>query len=127
MVLHVEAGRMIRWTRPIYTVTAWLLVATVLIQVFLAGQAIFDGAVYASPDFDPHRNFALIVGLASLLLFILGFLARLPRSMLILTIVQFVLMFIQGFLPGLRSTSHTLAALHPVNALLIFGVALILA
>jgi hypothetical protein len=42
-----------RIARPIHIVVAWLLVAGLLVQVFLAGMGVFD----SSSAFATHRDF----------------------------------------------------------------------
>ena len=98
---------------------AWIVVAAVVAQFFFAGLGIFGAASYQA-----HRITGTLIGVAALVLLLLalgGWLgkARIGFSalLLVLTIIQMLL--VRG--PAL------LAALHPVNALLILGVAVNLA
>lgn len=102
-----------RWT---YLAVAWLFLASVVVQVFLAGLALF-----AAETFELHGVFGFTaVHLLSLLLIPLAALAKSGRRNIWLAVGLFVVMSVQVSLPGLRTTLPLAAALHPVNALLIF-------
>ncbi len=105
----------VRWT---YWALAWFFVGSVVVQVFLVGLALFAGE-----SFQLHREFGFTaVHLLSLLLIPLAALAKAGRRNIWLAVLLFVLMGVQVSLPGLRTTLPLAAALHPVNALLIFWV-----
>ena len=107
----------VRWT---YLTVAWLFLASVVVQVFLAGLALFAGE-----SFELHALFGFsAVHLLSLLLIPLAALARAGRRSISLAVGLFVVMSVQVSLPGLRTTLPLAAALHPVNALLIFWLGL---
>lgn len=107
----------VRWT---YLTVAWLFLASVVVQVFLAGLALFAGE-----SFELHALFGFsAVHLLSLLLIPLAALARAGRGNILLAVGLFVVMSVQVSLPGLRTTLPLAAALHPVNALLIFWLGL---
>ena len=63
------------------------------------------------------------IGIVVAILLVTALIARLPRRDLGLVVLLVVLYVVQTLLPGLRSASPAIAALHPVNALLLFGVA----
>lgn len=108
---------MIGTMRLVYAVAAWLFVAAVVVQVFFAGLGLFAGA----RNFELHAFFGFtVVHLISLLLVILGALGRVGRRNIWLAVLLFVLVGVQVSLPGLRSDLPLVAAIHPVNALLIF-------
>jgi uncharacterized membrane protein len=73
--------------------------------------------------------FGTLMGLVVLLGLLAGLAARLPRRLLGLTGLLFVLMLIQMVLAGVGDSESMrwLAAAHPVNALLLTGVAIALA
>ena len=108
--------------RQIHAVVAWLFVATIVYQVYLAGAAIAN--LGGSGDFTAHAGFGFeAVGLAALAVLITAIIARVPRRDIgwsFLLLVQYV---IQTILPGLRGTSPAIAALHPLNAVLLFALA----
>jgi len=112
--------------RQAYAIGIWVLVASVLVQVMLAGAGVFSGdATY----FIWHANYnSIIVFLLPLILIAVGWYARLPRRTLLLTAAVPGLVIVQSVLlipyrmsaPGLW---RALAGLHAVNALFIFFVA----
>ena len=112
---------MARYLTIAYAVVACLFVAALIVQVFLIGLALFD-----DPSFrETHRSFGFtVVGLAALLLLIVGILARPGRREVGLLVGIFVLYIVQTSLPGLQSSYPIVAALHPVLALGLFAMGL---
>jgi Family of unknown function (DUF6220) len=115
-------------TRPrrVYQGLALIFFLGVTIQAFLAGAGIFLGG----PWILWHRGLGHLltspIPLIPLLLLILSFVGRLPRSdkwlcglLLFLATVQPVVLYLRGVLP-------ILSALHPVNALFLFALPLFL-
>lgn len=96
----------------------WLFLLGVLAQFLLAGLSLFDSGTL----WDTHIGVGYSVGYPLLLNVIFGLLARLPRSAWGRLGLVFGLYVIQVFLPGLRTSLPLVAALHPINALLIFWV-----
>jgi hypothetical protein len=109
---------MARYLTIAYAVVACLFVAALIVQVFLIGLALFD-----DPSFrETHRSFGFtVVGLAALLLLIVGVLARPGRREVGLLVGIFILYIVQTSLPGLQSSYPIVAALHPVLALGLFA------
>jgi hypothetical protein len=108
--------------RQVHAVVAWVFVATIVYQIYLAGAAIAN--LGGSGDFSAHAGFGFeAVGLAALAVLITAIIARVPRRDIgwsFLLLLQYV---IQTILPGLRGTSPAIAALHPLNAVLLFALA----
>ncbi len=107
--------------RTLFTGLAWLLAAGIATQVFLAGLAIFVDPGW----WGVHRSFVHAIEVVVLLLFALSFLARLPASLRWLSAAPFALIAVQY--ATIELGVPVVAALHPVNAILIFGLALELA
>lgn len=105
-----------------FAAVAVLYVGCLLVQVFLVGLDIF-----ADSDASIHRDFAYVYGWLTPVLVLLAGFAEAPRTTRRLTIVLVVLFAIQIVLPSLRDVFPILAALHPVNALAIFAVAMAVA
>jgi Family of unknown function (DUF6220) len=103
-------------------VAAWLFVACIVVQVFLVGLDIF-----AKMGGSIHRDFAYVYGWLAPILVLLANLARAPAPIRYLTLVLLGLFAAQTVLPSLRDQIPVLAAIHTVNALLIFGLAVVLA
>jgi Family of unknown function (DUF6220) len=110
--------------RRIHAGLAWLFVAAVLVQVFLAGLGIFDKTF----GFDAHIEFGYTaIGLIALAVLLAAIFARLPGREIGWSLLLLVLYVVQTILPSLRSDAPFLAALHPVNAIVLFALAGIIA
>jgi mercuric ion transport protein len=105
--------------RYAYIGVAWLFLGCVVVQVFLAGLGVFVGL----ENFELHREFGYLFGWLTLVLLILAIAARLGRRWIGLATVLLVLFAFQSVFVALREVLPAAAALHPVNALAIFGVA----
>lgn len=106
--------------RELHALAAWVFVGTIVVQVFLAGAAIAN--LGGSGRFDTHIDFGYTaVGLASLAVLVTAAAARLPRREVGIAFGLLVLYIVQTALPQFRGSIAVLAALHPVNAMLLFG------
>ena len=103
--------------RRAFPILAWAYLAALGIQVFFAGMYVFVGA----SNIELHRNMAHVIGLTHGLLFLAVVVGRVPerRNVLIL----FGLLIVQGMLVhvGQWFGFWIVAALHPVNAILLTG------
>jgi hypothetical protein len=109
-----------RYARLAFAGLAWLFVATIVVQVFLIGLGLFGDVAYR----QTHIEFGYTwVGLAAVALLISGLVARPGRRTVGLVVALFVLYIVQTALPSARQAYPAIAALHPVNALLMFGLA----
>ena len=108
----------------IYATFAVVFLLSVVVQVFLAGAGIFASASWLGS----HGIFGHVLPVIPLLMVILGLVGRLPRPINWLTVLLLVLVYIQPWFIYLARDIGTplLAALHPVNALAIFTLALYL-
>jgi hypothetical protein len=98
-----------------FGLTAIYLLA-VLVQFFLAGLAVFD-----STDWDPHSGLGFVLSISTLVLLVLAVVGRLPRRLILVTLLLVGLNALQMVLPHIDVSE--LAALHPVNAVAIVFVA----
>lgn len=106
----------------VHAAAAAIFVVAIVVQVFLAGLAIAN--LGGSGNFSTHIEFGYTwMGLAALALLVTVFLARRPRRDVGIVVAIIVLYVIQTLLPNFKSSSAAIAALHPVNALLLFVVA----
>lgn len=110
------------WQQTGFAVAAWLYLAGIVMQVFFAGASLFE-----LTDWSIHTGLGWGLGSAPLLLLVLAFLARVDRRTVLFTVGLTVAALIQPELAVARHTSPVLAALHPVNALLVFWLAWIVA
>ena len=104
-----------RLARQAFVVIAWLFVACVVVQVFLAGLGVLESPA----RFAIHREFGYLFGLLTLVLLVLALLGRLPRLFVGGSAVLIVLFAMQSVFVLLRDSYPALAALHPLNGFLI--------
>ncbi|MFL5643281.1 MAG: DUF6220 domain-containing protein [Chloroflexota bacterium] len=106
----------------LHLVAAVVFVAAVVAQVFLAGLAIAN--LGGSGNFATHIEFGYTwIGLAALFLVVTALVARRPRRDVGVALGILGLYIVQTLLPGFKASAPWVAALHPVNALLLFGLA----
>jgi hypothetical protein len=98
-----------------FPVLAWAYVVALGIQVFFAGMYVFVGA----SNIELHRNMAHVIGLLTGLLLLAVFVGRVPEKRLVFGVLG--LLVVQGMLVHLGQWFGlwTIAALHPVNALVL--------
>jgi hypothetical protein len=109
--------------RTVHLVVAWLLVAGLLVQIFLAGLGVFRSPA----SFATHRDWGYLLELLPIVLLIVGLIARLGRRPAILAAGIFGLFLLQSVFVVLRTDAPDVAALHPVNGFLITLLAIVLA
>lgn len=109
-----------RWAQLAYAIAGGIFALGVLAQVFLAGGAIFAGSGW----WPAHAMFGMILSLGPIVLLALAFAARLGARAIWLTALLLALVVVQSMLPSLPV--EFLAALHPVNAVIIFALACLL-
>ena len=103
--------------RKIYVGLAWLFVAAVGVQFFLAGLGVLGGE-----SIEAHRQWGFIVlHLVPILMFIAAIVGRLGRTVLILTGVLFLLVFVQPLFADPELDPQWLRSFHVLNALFISG------
>lgn len=111
--------------RQAHAIAAWLVVLAILVQVWLAGAAIPQ--LGGNGSFATHVDFGYLIGLFVLILLILAVVARAGRRRIGQAAGLLVLYVIQSSLPYMDPGLPAAAALHPVNALLMFGLAVLYA
>jgi len=105
--------------RQVHAWMAWVFVAAIVIQVFLAGLAIPQ--LGGNGSFATHRDFGYLIGLLALLLLIAAIAARAGRRRIAQAGGLLALYVVQSSLPYMDPGLSAAAALHPVNALVMFG------
>ena len=106
----------------LHAAVAGLFVLAIVVQVFLAGAALAN--LGGSGNFATHIDFGYTgIGIAALALVLTALAARRPRREVGITVALLVLYVVQTALPSFRSSAPWVAALHPVNALFLFGLA----
>jgi len=109
--------------RQIHAWVAWLLVASILVQVWLAGTAIPQ--LGGNGNFETHRNVGYGIGLITLALFLTALPSGLGRRRILQSLGILGLYIVQSSLPYMGA--NAIEALHPVNAIVMFVVSLLYA
>jgi Family of unknown function (DUF6220) len=112
----VAYSRSVVQARVILFGLATIYLAGVVVQFFLAGLGTFGATT-----FDPHRAVGLGLGLVSVVMLVLAFVGKVPRSLTALTFTLVGLNVAQLVLA--RIDVEEIAALHVVNALAVVYVA----
>jgi uncharacterized protein DUF6220 len=113
-------ARTASWTA--LAMVAWLFAGCIVIQVFLAGLGVFD----SPQQFLTHRDFGYLFGWLSLVALLIAAIGRLPRRLIGLAGLTLVQMALQSVLVLFREDAPALAALHPVNGVLLLVTTLVL-
>ena len=108
----------VRLARIGYVLLSSVFVACVLVQVFFAGMGAFGA------DWAWHLTFAHFLELPPLLMVPLAFVGRLPWG---LRLLPFGLVVLVGAQYAFANAAVPTAALHPMNALVIFCMSLFIA
>jgi hypothetical protein len=96
---------------------AWLFVLAVAIQFLLAGLGVLGGGTM-----EAHRQWGFIVlHLIPILMIIAAMVGRMGRTVLALTVVLFLLVFVQPLFADPQLDPRWLRSLHVLNALFIFA------
>ena len=109
--------------RTAHLVLAWLLVAGLVVQIFLAGMGVFAGA----SNFTTHRDWGYLLEAFPFFMGIAAFIGRLGRRQIWLAFGIFALFILQSLLVAVKGDLPAIAALHPVNGFLIAWLAVMVA
>ncbi|MBS4201278.1 hypothetical protein KHA93_16700 [Bacillus sp. FJAT-49732] len=102
--------------RLVFNAVVRIFAICILIQVFLAGLALFwDPAQWAS-----HTGFARLLIIVSILILVISFIARLPLSLRLRSAGLLGIIILIAVSAKLPSGIGYLSALHPVLALMLF-------
>ena len=112
-----------RWALNLYLTLAGLILFGIFLQGFLIGTSIFAGTIWGQ---NAHGFLGLLLLLLTLLLPLAALLVRGSGKFITLSALLFVLTLIQVALAGFSRSVPFLAALHPANAMLMFGLNLFL-
>lgn len=109
--------------RQLHTWVAWLLVGSIVVQVWLAGVAIPQ--LGGTGNFETHRNLGYAIGLIALVLLLTALPSGLGRRRILQSLGILLLYIVQSSLPYIGP--NVIEALHPVNAMVMFVVSLVYA
>jgi len=107
----------------VYVAVLWIFLAALVIQIFVAGLALFSD----SSQMQLHRDIGWALHLPVLLILIAALIARVRRPTIWWVLGLFVSGALQPLLPAFRADVPLLAALHPLNAVVLTIVTLKLA
>jgi hypothetical protein len=109
--------------RYAFAALAWAFAVGILLQVFFIGLGLF-----VKPEsFDLHVNFGWLLHLGPLPILVAAALARAGRMTILQAAALVVTFFFVPILAAIRADAPSLAAFHPVGALLGFWLAIVLA
>ncbi len=109
--------------RTALALVAMAFAACIVVQVFLAGLGVFDGPA----AFITHRNFGYLIGWLTVVMLILAVAGRTGRRLIGLAALTLVQMALQSVFVLLREDAPAVAALHPVNGVLLLLVTVVIA
>jgi Family of unknown function (DUF6220) len=109
--------------RNVFVVVAWLFVAALIAQVFLAGLGVFSGPA----SFATHRDVGYTLSLFPIVLLVAALVGGLGGRMAVLAAVVLGLIILQSVFVAMRDAAPAVAALHPVNGFVIVLLALVMA
>jgi hypothetical protein len=115
-VTHKESG-LVRRSRVVVVVLAQLFAVGIVVQVFLVGLSVFESASF----WGDHAALGSWLGLIPIPLVLASLVGHLPVRLVVLASMLIVLSGLQHLL--VRADEGHLAALHPVSALALFGLA----
>jgi len=101
-----------------YSALGWLVLALTVLQFFLAGLGIFGAS-----SFSAHESVGYALHGITLLVLVAALLGPRTGRDIGMAFVLLVIATVQVYLPELRGDAPAIAALHPLVALLILGLA----
>ncbi|WP_274361757.1 DUF6220 domain-containing protein [Paenibacillus thermotolerans] len=105
-----------KFSRYAFFTLAWILLACIVVQTLLAGMAVFSDPL----KWRQHISFVHLFEFVPIVMLILAFTGRLPKRLIGESAGLFVLIFVQYFTANFPAAG----AVHPVIALLLFGLSL---
>ena len=111
------------FAHKLYLAVASLILIGIVIEGLLIGPSLFTTTRWGQAV---HGDLGVVLFLLTLLLPVVGRLARLSGRVILLSVVLFMLTLIQVTSAALGRRSPVLAALHPANALLMVALTVLL-
>lgn len=112
--LEQELTTVNRYGRFFFGFFGVFFVACILVQVFLAGTAVF-----VDQDWEPHVAFIHMFEFVPIIMFVLAFIGRVPQRIRWNSLGLFIMIILQ-YITAKAFSGVWLAALHPVIAILMF-------
>jgi hypothetical protein len=108
-----------RFSRPVHLVVAGLFVIGLFVQIFLAGMGVFAG----SANFETHRGFGYALIFLPVVLIVTSILGRFGARHVVASAIMVGQFILQSVLVAMRDSTPEVAALHPVNGVVILLIA----
>ena len=113
---EIVAGERVKFSKFVFMVLSWGMVACIVLQTMLAGMAIFD-----DPDhWSQHEMFVHFFEFLPLLMLIFAFTGKMPKGTKWSCLAIFVMIYLQYMTAHLPKAG----AFHPVMALALIVLAL---
>jgi uncharacterized membrane protein len=109
--------------RTALALVAALFASLIVVQVFLAGLGVFDDPA----SFITHRNFGYAIGWFTLVIVVLAVAGRTGQRLIGLSVLALAQMALQSVFVLVRADLPAVAALHPVNGVLLLLVVIVIA
>jgi hypothetical protein len=116
----MPANPLTTWARYGLIAFAWLFAAGGIVQIFLAGLAVFEPAEAVS-HWNDHVDFGRMIGFLAYLLPVFALVGRAGVRLVGQAFVVAILFVVQSILPNVDEA--WVAALHPVNGFFLVGAA----
>lgn len=110
--------------RIAFAAVVWMFLIGIVVQVFLAGVGLF---VPGADMFAAHRTLGYMLHISPVPILLLAWAAGADRRTMWLSVALLAVVAIQPLLPSMRTDLPFAAALHPVLALFIFGLTVVIA
>ncbi|MDB5054090.1 MAG: hypothetical protein JWM44_2140 [Bacilli bacterium] len=108
-----------KFGRLVFAFLALIFAACIIVQVFLAGLAVFVN----KDDWGPHTSFIHVFEFVPILMFAVSFIGRVPSRIRWNSLGLFIMIILQ-YITAKALSGMWLAALHPVIAIFLFWNAL---
>ncbi|MFD2924663.1 DUF6220 domain-containing protein [Halobacillus naozhouensis] len=102
----------------IFSVIVGVFSACIVVQIFIAGLAIFDTPLH----WEHHRFFVHLFDKLALLILVLSFVCKMPASIRWQSGAMFFLVYLMYFSAYVGALISWGAAFHPVLAMLLFSI-----
>jgi putative tricarboxylic transport membrane protein len=113
-----EISTLNRYGRFFFALFGLIFVVCIIVQVFLAGMAVF-----VDQDWEPHTTFIHMFEFVPIIMFAVSFIGRVPQAIRWSSLGLFVMILLQ-YVTAKAFSGVWLAALHPVIAVLLFWTAM---
>jgi len=109
-----------RWIKGAFAILAWLFFISIIVQVFLAGIALFVDFGH----WNFHQSFVHYFEFVPVVMLILAFFGGIPKNLRWHSLSLYIMIILQYVTVNLTGKIPYIGAIHPIIALLLFWRAL---